>query len=388
MAARARQVVLRTDHRGGLVSIDLGPALARPFTGIETIDLRDIGPVVRGKVRDVVYLGDRLALIATDRLSAFDRVLGTVPYRGQVLNQLSAWWFERIADLVPTHMVEVPDPNVMIARKCLPLPVEVVVRSRLTGTTGTSAWTLYAAGARHVYGIRFPDGMEKNDPLPRPIITPTTKGAMGAHDRPITERDIVESGLVEARCWDEVRSIALAVFERGQETAAEAGLVLVDTKYEFGLDREGRVVIIDEVHTPDSSRFWRVATVEERLAAGKEPREPRQGTRASRLCRSGFHRRRRPATSRNRTGGQRRPGLSGGVRGAHPPPTCSGLLPGRPTSRYRDLPVRSFIMVAQDPPGGRWSVCETASMASRARQVVLQTDHLTARKRRAEERRA
>ena len=271
MAARARQVVLRTDHRGGLVSIDLGPALARPFTGIETIDLRDIGPVVRGKVRDVVDLGDRLALIATDRLSAFDRVLGTVPYRGQVLNQLSAWWFERIADLVPTHMVEVPDPNVMIARKCLPLPVEVVVRSRLTGTTGTSAWTLYAAGARHVYGIRFPDGMEKNDPLPRPIITPTTKGAMGAHDRPITERDIVESGLVEARCWDEVRSIALAVFERGQETAAEAGLVLVDTKYEFGLDPEGRVVIIDEVHTPDSSRFWRAATVEERLAAGKEP---------------------------------------------------------------------------------------------------------------------
>ncbi len=271
MASRARQVVLQTDHRGGPVSIDLGPALAHPFTGIEASDVHDIGPVVRGKVRDVVYLGDRLALVATDRLSAFDRVLGTVPYRGQVLNQLSAWWFERIADLVPTHMVEVPDPNVMIARKCLPLPVEVVVRSRLTGTTGTSAWTLYAAGARHVYGIRFPDGMEKNDPLPRPIITPTTKGAMGAHDRPITERDIVESGLVEARCWDEVRSIALAVFERGQETAAEAGLVLVDTKYEFGLDREGRVVIIDEVHTPDSSRFWRVATVEERLAAGKEP---------------------------------------------------------------------------------------------------------------------
>ena len=120
MAARARQVVLQTDHRGGLVSIDLGPALARPFTGIETIDLRDIGPVVRGKVRDVVDLGDRLALIATDRLSAFDRVLGTVPYRGQVLNQLSAWWFDRIADLVRTHMVEVPDPNVMIARKCLP----------------------------------------------------------------------------------------------------------------------------------------------------------------------------------------------------------------------------------------------------------------------------
>ena len=253
------------------MTTDLGPALARPFTGIGAADLRDIGPVTRGKVRDVVDLGDRLALIATDRLSAFDRVLGTVPYRGQVLNQLSAWWFERIADLVPTHMVGVPDPNVMIARKCRPLPVEVVVRSRLTGTTGTSAWTMYAAGARHVYGVRFPDGMKKNDPLPRPIITPTTKGAFGAHDRPITERDIVEGGLVEARCWDEVRSIALAVFDRGRRAASQAGLLLVDTKYEFGLDPEGRVVIIDEVHTPDSSRFWRAETVEERLAAGKEP---------------------------------------------------------------------------------------------------------------------
>lgn len=253
------------------MKLDLGPALAQPFTGIEAGDLHDIGPVMRGKVRDVVDLGDRLALVATDRLSAFDRVLGTVPYRGQILNELSAWWFDRIADLVRTHKVDVPDPNVMIARKCRTLPVEVVVRSRLTGTTGTSVWTMYAAGARHVYGIRFPDGMRKNDPLPRPIITPTTKGAMGAHDRPITERDIVESGLVDARCWDEVRSAALAVFERGRRTAAEGGLVLVDTKYEFGLDPEGRVVIIDEVHTPDSSRFWRAATVDERIAAGEEP---------------------------------------------------------------------------------------------------------------------
>ncbi|MDE0232771.1 MAG: phosphoribosylaminoimidazolesuccinocarboxamide synthase [bacterium] len=254
-----------------LVRPDFALPLAQPFTGIEAAALADIGPIVRGKVRDVVDLGDRLALIATDRLSAFDRVLGTVPYRGQVLNQLSAWWFDRIADLVPTHMVEAPDPNVTIARKCRPLPVEVVVRSRLTGTTGTSLWTLYAAGARHVYGMSFPDGMKKNDPLPRPIITPTTKGAMGAHDLPISELDIVETGLVEARCWDEVRSIALSLFERGGRMAAEAGLVLVDTKYEFGLDPGGRVVIIDEVHTPDSSRFWRTATVEERLAAGGQP---------------------------------------------------------------------------------------------------------------------
>ena len=253
------------------MTIDLGPALSRPFTGIEAADVQDIGPVVRGKVRDVVDLGDRLALIATDRLSAFDVVLGTVPYRGQILTQLSAWWFDRISDLVPTHLVEVPDPNVTIARKCRPLPVEVVVRGRLTGSTGTALWTLYAGGARHIYGLRFPDGMEKNDPLPRPVITPTTKGDRGAHDRPITEADIVDEGLVEAGCWDEVRSIALALFERGRRTAAASGLVLVDTKYEFGLDPDGRVTIIDEVHTPDSSRFWRAATVEERLAAGREP---------------------------------------------------------------------------------------------------------------------
>ena len=253
------------------MSHDLRPALEHPFTGVEAADLAGIGPLVRGKVRDVLDLGEQLALISTDRLSAFDRVLGTVPYRGQILNQLSAWWFTRISDLVPTHMVDVPDPNVMIARKCRALPVEVVVRSRLTGTTGTSLWTLYAAGARRVYGIRFPDGMEKNDPLPRPVITPTTKGDSGAHDHPITERDIVEDGLVEARRWDEVRSVALAVFERGQRAASEAGLVLVDTKYEFGIDLAGRVTIIDEVHTPDSSRFWRAATVEERIAAGREP---------------------------------------------------------------------------------------------------------------------
>ncbi|MYF84149.1 MAG: phosphoribosylaminoimidazolesuccinocarboxamide synthase, partial [Acidimicrobiia bacterium] len=169
------------------------------------------------------------------------------------------------------HMVATPDPNVMIARKCRTLPVEVVVRSRLTGSTGTSLWTMYAAGARHAYGIRLPDGLRKNDPLPRPIITPTTKGAAGAHDRPITESDIVEDGLVETGTWEEVRSVALAVFERGRQAAEEAGLALVETKYEFGLDPDGRVVIIDEVHTPDSSRFWRSATVEERRTAGAEP---------------------------------------------------------------------------------------------------------------------
>jgi phosphoribosylaminoimidazole-succinocarboxamide synthase len=253
------------------MTIDLGPALDSPFDGIDGEGLDALGPLIRGKVRDIVDLGDRLALVATDRISAFDRVLGTVPYRGQVLNQLAAWWFDRIADIVPSHVVTVPDPNVTIGRKCETLPVEVVVRGRLSGSTSTALWTKYAAGEREIYGLMFPDGMGKNDPLPAPIITPTTKAEQGGHDEPITETAIVEQGLVSPDRWDEVRTAALAIFDRGRELAAQAGLVLVDTKYEFGIDAEDRLTIIDEVHTPDSSRYWRASTVEERLAEGREP---------------------------------------------------------------------------------------------------------------------
>jgi phosphoribosylaminoimidazole-succinocarboxamide synthase len=245
--------------------------MTNPFDGIVPETVADLGPVIRGKVRDIVDLGDQLALIATDRLSAFDHVLGTVPYRGQVLNELAAWWFDRIADLVPSHVVSVPDPNVTIGVKCRTLPVEVVVRGCLSGSTSTSLWTRYAAGEREIYGLTFPDGMVKNDALPRAVITPTTKAEQGAHDEPITEAGIIEQGLVSATRWDEVRTTALAVFARGREVAQAAGLVLVDTKYEFGLDGDDRLTIIDEVHTPDSSRFWRASTVEERLAGGLEP---------------------------------------------------------------------------------------------------------------------
>ena len=253
------------------MSIDLTPAIEEPFTGIEAEAAATLGPMVRGKVRDIIDLGDRLALIATDRISAFDHVLGTVPYRGQVLNQLAAWWFERIDDIVASHLLEVPDPNVTIGRKCRPLPVEVVVRGRLSGSTSTALWTRYAAGERSIYGLIFPDGMVKNDALSQPIITPTTKAEQGAHDEPITEMQIVERGLVDAGLWEQVRTVALAVFDRGCAVAADAGLVLVDTKYEFGIDDSGVLTIIDEVHTPDSSRFWRASTVDELLAAGFEP---------------------------------------------------------------------------------------------------------------------
>ena len=240
------------------------------FGGLSDGAVAELGPLLRGKVRDIIDLGGRLALVSTDRLSAFDRVLGLVPLRGQILNQLSAWWFERLDDIVPSHIVAVPDPNVSIVEKCEPLPVEVVVRSRLTGTTTTSLWTRYDAGERRIYGIDFPDGMAKNDPLPSPVITPTTKARSG-HDQPLTEAEVVSRGLVDADRWDEVRSAALALFERGRETAAAAGLVLVDTKYEFGIAVGGRLTLIDEVHTPDSSRLWRLATLAPRRHAGLEP---------------------------------------------------------------------------------------------------------------------
>lgn len=253
------------------VTVDFEAGLASPFEGIDERAVAAIGPVTRGKVRDVVDLGDYLALIATDRLSAFDRVLGTVPYRGQVLNQLAAWWFERITDLVSSHVVAVPDPNLMIGRKCQTLPVEVVVRAFLSGSTDTALWTRYAGGAREIYGRRYADGMAKNDPLPEPVITPTTKAGSGAHDEPISESEIVARGVADAAAWAEIRETALAVFDRGRRIAATGGLVLVDTKYEFGYDNEGRLTMIDEVHTPDSSRFWRAETVAGRRAAGQEP---------------------------------------------------------------------------------------------------------------------
>lgn len=242
----------------------------RAFWGLPAEAAAELGPMRRGKVRDVVDLGDHLALVATDRLSAFDQVLGLVPHRGQILNQLSAWWFEMLGDIVPAHIVSVVDPNVAIVARCEPLPVEVVVRARLTGTTSTSLWTRYEAGGRRIDGIDFPDGMVKNDPLPRAVITPTTKAHSG-HDRPLSEAEVVSGGWVDAERWDEVRTVALALFQRGGRIATEAGLVLADTKYEFGIGPGGRLTLIDEVHTPDSSRFWRLATLESRRRCGLEP---------------------------------------------------------------------------------------------------------------------
>jgi phosphoribosylaminoimidazole-succinocarboxamide synthase len=225
-----------------------------------------------GKVREAWPLdGHRRLLVTTDRLSAFDRVIGTVPHKGQVLNQLSAWWFARTADIVANHVVDVPDPNALIAIDAAPLPVEVVVRGRLTGSTSTSLLPRYQAGERVLYGHRLPDGLAPHGPLGEPLITPTTKAEQGDHDQPVTCDEVVELGLVDEGLWNQVQKVAVELFRRGEEIAADAGFVLADTKYEFGLGPDGDLLLIDEVHTPDSSRFWSIESLEERLAAGRSP---------------------------------------------------------------------------------------------------------------------
>lgn len=244
---------------------------ARLGDALAGVDLPGLGVRVRGKVRDIYAHGDKLILVTTDRLSAFDRILGLVPFKGQVLNQLAAFWFDQTRDVVPNHLVAVPDPNVTVARRCRPLAVEVVVRGYITGVTSTALWQRYSQGERDIYGLRFPDGLQKNDPLPAPILTPTTKAADGGHDERITPAEITARGLMTPAQWDEVVAAALALFARGQQIAARAGLILVDTKYEFGLDDGDRITLIDEIHTPDSSRFWIAATYAERRAAGLEP---------------------------------------------------------------------------------------------------------------------
>ena len=225
-----------------------------------------------GKVRVSYAYGEgRRLFITTDRLSAFDRVIAGVPYKGQVLNQLSAWWFERTADVVANHVVDLPDPNVLVARAAQPLPVEVVVRGYITGVTSTSLWRQYADGARTIYGYHFSDGLRKNTELPLAIVTPTTKAEHGGHDEPLSPSDVTRKGLVATELWQTVESAALELFARGQEIARRSGLILADTKYEFGTTPAGELLLIDEMHTPDSSRYWVAATYEEHLSADDEP---------------------------------------------------------------------------------------------------------------------
>ena len=257
-----------SDERRESLATTLREALPHNLDGT---DLLGVGEKYEGKVRDCYSKGGKRILVVTDRISAFDRVLGTLPFKGQVLNQLSAWWFEQTKDIVPNHCIDVPDPNVMVGIDCEPLPVEMVMRAYATGVTSTSIWSNYEKGERVFCGHRLPDGLVKHQKLEKPILTPSTKAAKGDHDVSVSREEILAMGKISEVDFDQAAAYAAALFARGQELSAKRGLLLVDTKYEFGKTPDGRIVVIDEIHTPDSSRYWEAASYDERMAAGEDP---------------------------------------------------------------------------------------------------------------------
>lgn len=235
---------------------------------LKTIDIPGLGKKYQGKVRDFYVLKDKRILITTDRQSAFDVILGHIPYKGAVLNLLSAFWFKKTKHIVKNHMISVPDPNVLIAKNCEPIPVEMVVRGYISGVTKTSIWYSYQQGERLIYGINFPDGLKKNQILPSPIITPTTHGV--GHDERLTKKQIINKKIINKKLYEEMEKASLKLFEYGSKLCKKHGLILVDTKYEFGLYK-GKLTLIDEIHTPDSSRFWIAKTYKDRFKKGLEP---------------------------------------------------------------------------------------------------------------------
>jgi len=237
----------------------LNSNLPEPFKKIHT-----------GKVRDTYLYNNQRIIVVTDRQSAFDINVGAVPFKGQVLNQISQWWFDKTSDIVPNHVIKIPDPNVMLVKDAKMFPVEVVVRGYITGTTDTSAWVNYEKGVRNFCGNILPKGLKKNQKFKTPIITPTTKPEIG-HDESISEKEIIEQGLVPENKWRIISEYALALFQRGVELAKKRGLIFVDTKYEFGEDAEGNIIVCDEVNTPDSSRYWIEDSYEKLMAEGQEP---------------------------------------------------------------------------------------------------------------------
>jgi len=244
-------------------------ALQQP---LDRTDFPSLGAKYEGKVRDNYVSGDgRRYIVVSDRISAFDRVLGTLPLKGQLLNFVAGWWFDKTAHLVPNHVLSMPDPNVLVAKECKPLPVEMVVRAYLTGTTSTSIWVHYEAGQRVFCGHELPDGLRKHQKLQAPILTPSTKAAHGDHDVSAAREEILALTGMPAEDFDRAAEMAFKLFTEGQRICAERGLILVDTKYEFGKTPEGEIVVIDEIHTPDSSRFWIAKSYEERFLAGLDP---------------------------------------------------------------------------------------------------------------------
>lgn len=239
---------------------------------LDRTDFPSLGSKYEGKVRDNYSTSDgRRYIVVTDRISAFDRILGTLPLKGQLLNYVAGWWFEQTREVAPNHVISIPDPNVLIAEQCTPLPVEMVMRAYLTGTTSTSIWVHYERGVRDFCGHRLPDGLRKHEQLPEVILTPSTKAGKGDHDVSASRERILELTGMPAADFDEAARLAQALFECGQRICAERGIILVDSKYEFGKTKDGRIVVIDEIHTPDSSRFWFADTYGERFRAGLDP---------------------------------------------------------------------------------------------------------------------
>jgi phosphoribosylaminoimidazole-succinocarboxamide synthase len=251
--------------------MDLGTISAQLAHTLDKVELDLPGQRHSGKVREAWSRGGRRLIVTTDRVSAFDRVLATIPFKGQVLNQLAAFWFDNTRDLAPNHVLGVPDPNAIVVRDLEPILVEMVVRGYITGNTSTSAWTHYQKGVRDFCGNRLPEGLRKDQQLAAPIVTPSTKAGEGAHDESISPREAVARGIVSQQVMDELVEISLALFERGRRVAAQQGVILVDTKYEFGL-ADGRVTLMDEIHTPDSSRFWYADSYHELFEQGAEQR--------------------------------------------------------------------------------------------------------------------
>ena len=248
-------------HYADRISAELNNTLTE--TNLSAVNKRT------GKVRDQYELEDRLILVTTDRQSAFDRVLASIPFKGQVLNLTSAWWFEQTKDIIPNHVIDIPDPNATLAKKCDVFPIEFVVRGYITGSTSTSLWTVYNNGDREYCGNILPEGLVKNQKLESNMLTPTTKEEH--HDRPISPNELVSEGWMTQEDWDYCSQKALELFAFGQQKAMENGIILVDTKYEMGRDVDENIVLIDEIHTPDSSRYWIAETYDERMAAGQEP---------------------------------------------------------------------------------------------------------------------
>jgi phosphoribosylaminoimidazole-succinocarboxamide synthase len=253
------------------VGVDPGLLREQCARTLDRTDFPALGQRFEGKVRDSYVARGRRTIVVSDRVSCFDRVVGTLPFKGQVLNQVAAFWFERTREIARNHLIAVPDPVVSVVEDVTPLPVEFVMRGHLTGSTSTSIWTAYARGERTYCGHRLRDGMHKHEPLPEPLLTPTTKAEHGGHDEPASREQLISSGAIDAATFDRAAAMAHALFREGTRFAATRGLILVDTKYEIGVDAKGELLLIDEIHTPDSSRYWYRDRYERALREGADP---------------------------------------------------------------------------------------------------------------------